>query len=96
MEPQDVDALVQAVQRRPLETGKLSLAKQALSQTSIPANDLKRLLQSLGSEASRVELAKFAYSHVADQQNFYRIYEAFNFDSSVEEVQQAVGSPPQR
>ena len=96
MTPQDVDALLQAVQQRPLEASKLNLAKEALSQTSIPANDLKRLLRGLGSEASRVELAKFAYPHVADQQNFYRVYEAFDLDSSVEEVQQAVGAPPQR
>ena len=96
MEPRDVDALLQAVQRRPFEAGKLSLAKEALSQNSIPADDLKRLLRSLSSEASRVELAKFAYPHVADQQNFYRIYEAFDFDSSIEDVQQAVGSPPRR
>ena len=37
-----------------------------------------------------MELAKFAYSHVADPQNFYRVYESFDFDASAQEVQQAV------
>jgi hypothetical protein len=42
-------------------------------------------------DASRVELAKFAYARVADPQNFYRVYEAFQFDGSVQEVRKAVG-----
>ncbi|MBD2769294.1 DUF4476 domain-containing protein [Hymenobacter sp. BT664] len=96
MEPQDVDALVQAVQQRPFEASKLSMAKEALSQSSIQADDLKRLLRSLNFEASRVELAKFAYPHVVDQQNFYRVYEAFSSASSQQEVQQAIGAPAQK
>ena len=94
--PQDVDALVQAVQQRPFEATRLSTAKEALDQSSIQADDLKRLLGSLQFEASRVELAKFAHSRVADPQNFYRIYDAFDFDASVQEVQQAVRAAPQR
>lgn len=92
MAPQDVDALVQAVKQRPFEATKLSMAKEALSQSSISADELKRLLRSLDFEASRVELAKYAHSHVADPQNFYRVYESFDFDASVQEVQQAVGA----
>ena len=94
--PQDVDALLQDVQQHPFDSSKLSVAKDGLRQTSLPAEDLRRLLRSMATESSRVELAKFAYPHVADQQNFYRVYEAFQFDSSVDEVQRAVGAPPQR
>ncbi|MBF9236018.1 DUF4476 domain-containing protein [Hymenobacter sp. BT683] len=90
MTSQDVDALVQAVQQRSFEASKLSIAKEALAQSSIQADDLKRLLRSLEFEASRVELAKFAYPRVADPQNFYRVYEAFQYDDSIRDVQQAV------
>jgi hypothetical protein len=37
-----------------------------------------------------VELAKYAHSHLTDPQNFYRVYEAFEYEASVQEVQQAV------
>jgi hypothetical protein len=93
MPPQDVDALLRAVEQRPFEATKLSTAKEAISQSSIRAEDLKRLMRSMGFESSRVELAKYAYEHVADRQNFYQVYEAFDFDSSVQEVQQAIGAP---
>ncbi|MCC3155405.1 DUF4476 domain-containing protein [Hymenobacter sp. BT770] len=96
MAPQEVDALVQAVQQRPFEASKLSMAKEALAQSSIQTDDLKRLLRSIQFESARVELAKFAYSHVVDPQNFSRVYDAFDFDASVREVQQAVGAAPQR
>ncbi|MBD2723624.1 DUF4476 domain-containing protein [Hymenobacter armeniacus] len=93
---QDVDAIMQSVKQRPFEASKLSTAKEALAQSSIQADDLKRLLRTFEFEASRVEFAKYAYPHVADQQNFYRVYDAFDFDASVQEVQQAIGTVPQR
>lgn len=88
----DAEALSQAMQQRPFDDSRLQMAKEALNQNSISATDLKRLLRSLRLEASRVELAKFAYPHVADPQNFYQVYEAFDFDTSVREVQQAVAA----
>jgi len=94
MQPQDITALLQAVQQRPFEASKLSIAKEALAESSIQAEDLKRLLRALDFEASRVELAKYAYSHVADRQNFYRVYQAFDFDASTQEVQRAIGTVP--
>ena len=94
--PQEVNGLVQAVQQQRFESDKLSTAKEALGQHAIQTEDLKRLLQSLDFEASRVELAKFAYPHVADPQNFSRVYDVFNFASNAQEVRQAVSNAPQR
>ena len=90
--PQEANGLVQAVQQQPLEASKLSTAKQALAQSSIQTEDLKRLLRSLDFEASRVELAEFAYPHVADPQNFAQVYEAFDSAASVQNVQRTVGA----
>ena len=94
--PQEVNGLVQAVQQQRFESDKLSTAKEALGQSAIQTEDLRRLLQSLDFEASRVELAKFAYPHVADPQNFNRVYDAFNFETNAREVRQAVSKVPQR
>lgn len=88
--PQEVAALVQAVRQRPFEASKLNTAKDALDQRSIQTDDLKRLLRALNEETSRIELAKFAYPHVADQQNFDRVYDTFDSEASARDVQQAV------
>ncbi|WP_210514670.1 DUF4476 domain-containing protein [Hymenobacter terricola] len=94
MDPQDVNALLQDLRQQPDEASKLDLAKQALDQSSIQADDLKRLLLLLNFDAARVELAKFGYAHVADVQNFSRVYSAFSFEASKREVQQAVSAEP--
>ena len=93
MPPPEVDGLVQAVRQQRFESEKLSTAKAALDQTALPTDALKRLLLTLDFEASRVELAKFAYPHVTDPQNFNRVYQTFNFESSKRDVERAVSTP---
>ena len=90
--PPEVNALVQAVRQQRFEAGKLSTAKTALNQTALPTDDLKRLLLTLDFEASRVELAKFAYPHVTDPQNFTRVYETLTFEASERDVEQAASA----
>ena len=87
-----MNALVQAVRQQRFEAGKLSTAKTALNQTALPTDDLKRLLLTLDFEASRVELAKFAYPHVTDPQNFTRVYETLTFEASKRDVEQAASA----
>ncbi|PJJ48399.1 DUF4476 domain-containing protein [Hymenobacter chitinivorans] len=89
LQDQDVDALVNSVRSKSFDSSRLNVAKQALEQSAIQADDLKRLLGTLDFENSKVELAKFAYPHVTDQQNFYRVYDSFQYESSIKEVQDA-------
>ena len=94
--PPDVDALVKTVQGRIAEASKLSAAKDGLAQRSLRADDLSRLLRGISSEACRVDLATFAYSHVSDPENFNRVYAAFETESGPRTVEAAVNSPSQR
>ena len=94
--PPDVDALVKTVQGRIAEASKLSAAKDGLAQRSLRADDLNRLLRSISSEACRIDLATFAYSHVSDRENFSRVYDAFETESGARAVEQAVRNASQR
>ena len=94
--PADVDALVHTVQGRIAEASKLSAAKDGLAQRSLRADDLSRLLRSISSEACRIDLATFAYSHVSDPENFDRVYTAFETESGPRAVEQAVRGTAQR
>lgn len=87
---QETEQLVQAVKARSFEDQKVLLAKQALAETDIRSEDLRRLLQGFDFDKGKVELAKYAYARVADRQNFYRIYDSFSFDASVRELQQFI------
>ena len=94
--PPDVDALVKTMQGRIAEASKLNAAKDGLAQRSLRADDLSRLLRSINSEACRIDLATFAYSHVSDPNNFNRVYAAFETESGPRTVEAAVNSTSQR
>ncbi|TYZ11501.1 DUF4476 domain-containing protein [Hymenobacter lutimineralis] len=88
MSSADVDALLRVLDKKPFDSEKLPIAKEALAQSAIRTEELKRLLKGFDFESQRLEMAKYSYEHVADPQNFYQVYELFNFDSNVKELQQ--------
>jgi hypothetical protein len=90
MSPRDVDALAQALAARPFDSDKLLIAREALSETGIRADDLRLLLNQFTADRDKLELAKYAYPAVADRQNFYRVYDTFRFSSSTRELQEFV------
>jgi hypothetical protein len=94
--PQDVNGLVNTMKQRITEVSKLNAAKEGLKDRSIQSDDLDRLLRSLSSEACRIDLAKFAYSHVSDPNNFNRVYDAFETEAGARAVEEAVQAEPQR
>lgn len=92
MSPRDVDDLLQTVQRQSFDDNKLAIIREALREMSLPADDARRLVTTLAFDRNRIELAKYLYTRVADRQNFYRVYEALQYQSSIREVQQFVDS----
>ncbi|KUG06021.1 DUF4476 domain-containing protein [Solirubrum puertoriconensis] len=87
---QDVDQLLKALQARSFDEERVQLAKQTLAESDIRADDLRRLLGGISFDSHKLELAKYAYSHVTDRQNFHRISDAFTSSLSMREVQQYV------
>jgi len=69
------------------ESSKESIARQALSQNSVLAEDLKVILEQFQYENTRLELAKFAYNATCDRRNFYLVNEAFTYDASIQELE---------
>jgi hypothetical protein len=90
MTPQDVNSLLQSVQRQSFDDNKLPILREALRESAIESEDLKRILSTLTYDRNRVELAKYAYPRIADPQRFYLVYEAFDFQTSAQELQRFV------
>lgn len=89
----DVQNLVQALRRQSFDDSRLPMVKQALAQNSVLADELAELMSTLSFDKARIELAKFGYGRLSDPQNFYRVYDALRYPSSIREVQQALGLP---
>lgn len=61
---------------------KSAMIMQQARGTMFTAQQMQSLLKSLDFDKNRLELAKSIYRKCADRENFFVIYEAFDFDSS--------------
>ncbi|QMU27685.1 DUF4476 domain-containing protein [Adhaeribacter radiodurans] len=87
---QQVDLLLQSMATRNSETSKESIARQALSQNSVLAEDLKEILAQFQYENTRLEFAKFAYNATCDRRNFYVVNEVLTYDASIRELEEYI------
>lgn len=87
LETRQVDRLLQTITAKNSESGKESIARQALSQNSVLSEDLKAILEQFQYESTRLNFAKFAYNATCDQRNFYVVNEAFTYDASIQELE---------
>ncbi|MHC2991120.1 hypothetical protein OB13_05805 [Pontibacter sp. HJ8] len=84
----DVDRLAETMKGRDFESTRLTIAREAVRNSSILSEDLRRVLLQLEYESSRLEFAKFAYDNVCDKERFYYIYDVFQFDNNVRELEE--------
>ncbi len=91
----EVDKLTQQLHNRPSDGARLTIAKEALAQHSVQAEELAQLLSTFILDKSRIDLAEYGYEHVSDPENFAVVYEVFHLPASVQTVQQALGLPGQ-
>jgi hypothetical protein len=83
----DINGLLQSMHNRSFESSKLALAQQAVSGGSILSDDVKRIMQSFTFESTRLNFAKFAYAYTCDTQNYYRVYDGFTYESSINNLE---------
>ena len=82
----DFSALKQTIAAQWFESTKITTAKMGLSANYFTADQIRDLLMLFSFESSKVEIAKLAYDRCIDKQNYFKVYDAFSFSSSVDEV----------
>ena len=50
------------------------------------------MLEEITFDEDQLVLAKFAYEHVYDLENYYKVYDVFSFSSSGEELEEYIES----
>lgn len=86
MSAQQFDQLKYAIGSKSFDSSKLQVAKQAIGSNYLSAAQVKELMELMTFESTRLELAKYAYSHTVDKQNYYLVNNAFTFESSIWEL----------
>ena len=65
---------------------KVNLAKQILRTNCLVIEQLLEIMEEVGFDEGQLDLAKFAYDHIYDLENYYEVFSVFSFSSSSEEL----------
>lgn len=72
------------------EDTRLTTAKQIMKSNCVSSAQIKELMNLFSFEANRLEVAKFAHNYCTDTNNYFILNDAFQFESSVEELNNAI------
>jgi hypothetical protein len=91
MSPSSFSAAKQTISKQSFEDTKLTTAKQIMKSNCLRAQQIKELMLLFSFEESKLELAKFGHDKCVDTNNYFLLNSAFQFESSVEELNNALG-----
>lgn len=82
----------ETIKSKAFEDSKLTIAKQIASNNCLLARQVKEIMQLFSYETTRLEFAKFAYRYTYDIGNYYLVNDAFQYESSIEELNRFLGN----
>ena len=65
---------------------KMTIAKQITKNNCPTAQQIKEFTMLFTFESSKLEYAKFAYNYCFDRNNYYKVNDAFEFETSIDEL----------
>ncbi len=86
MKKDDFNDLKGSINNRNFESSNLAIVKTAIDENYFSADQVRELLRYFTFEDTKLEVAKYSYKKVCDVKNFFKVYEAFDYDSSITEL----------
>ncbi|MEA2041087.1 MAG: DUF4476 domain-containing protein [Bacteroidota bacterium] len=80
----------QTVNNQSFEDDKLMVSKQIINSNCLTVAQVKALVSLFSFDDNKLELAKHAYLHTFDIENYYMINDVFSFSSSIEELDEYI------
>ena len=79
-----------SIDSKTFEDSKLTVAKQITGANCLTADQVRTIMSGFSFEDSKLEYAKFAYDKTFDIGNYYNLNDAFDFESSIDELNQYI------
>lgn len=74
------------------DSKKMDIIKVAIASSRVSSRQVLELMRMLMFDSNRLELAKFAYLHTVDKQNYFIVNDAFIFSSNISALSRYIGS----
>ncbi len=84
----DFESAKQSIAAKGFDESRLTIAKQIIGSNCMLCSQIKEVMKLMSFEESKLELAKFAWHHNLDKGNYYKLNDAFNFESSISDLNQ--------
>jgi hypothetical protein len=76
----------ESIAKKSFSDSKMTLAKQITASHCFSALQIKEITALFDFETDRLDYATFAYVHCTDKQNYYIVNDAFQFESTIDEL----------
>jgi hypothetical protein len=86
MTPGDFEAAKGTISSKSFDDSKLTISKQIIATNCLLSSQVRELMQLFSFEDSKLELAKYAYGYTYDIGNYFKVNDAFTFESSIDEL----------
>ncbi len=90
MSSTNFSAAKQTISKQKFDDTRLSTATQIINSNCLSSQQIKDMMMIFSFEDTRLKLAKLAHSKCTDPNNYFLLNDAFNFSSSVEELNNAI------
>jgi hypothetical protein len=86
MKKDDFSDLKGSINNRNFESYNSTIVKTAIDNNYFTSEQVRELMRYFTFENTKLEIAKYSYKKVCDTKNFFKVYDAFDFESSVTEL----------
>jgi hypothetical protein len=90
MNDRDFQSVTGSISTKSFEDDKLTIAKQVTGANCLLCSQIKQIMLLFSFEDTRLQYAKFAFRFAFDQGNYYQLNDAFQFSSSISELDQYI------
>jgi hypothetical protein len=90
MEDNQFSDALRSVSTKSFDDDKFTVAKQITGSNCLTVEQAKTMMMELSFDSAKLEYAKFAYDKTYDVGNYYKLNDAFDFSSNVDELNEYI------
>jgi hypothetical protein len=92
MAPHDFEDAKRSISSKSFSDSRVTLAKQIIDSNCLLSTQVMEIMQLFDFEDDRLEIAKYAYGYTLDYGNYYKVNNAFEFESTIDELNEYMNS----
>ena len=92
MNPADFQAAKMSIASKDFSDSKVRIAKQIIDSNCLLSSQVMEIMQLFDFEDDKLEIAKYAFGYTLDYGNYFKVNNAFEYESSIDELDNYIQS----